>query len=139
MKSKKLNNLNNLCKGQKGGNFLSTSASSHDNAAQAEQIAENGEHMFTMEGRMIIDVNFFANQMICKACGHRLHLLDIVEERRLGPASLFIVICPEIDCLHRNSVTTSKKRDDTKGPFAVNCKSVLGKFLHYTIYVHECF
>ena len=57
MKSKKLNSLNNLCKGQKGGNFLSTSASkeiSHDNAAQAEQIGENGEHMFTIEGRWII-------------------------------------------------------------------------------------
>ena len=66
VKSKKLSSLN-LCKDQKGGNVLSTSASkeiSHDIAAQAQRIGENGDRMFTMEGRRIIDVSFLANQII---------------------------------------------------------------------------
>ena len=145
---KKLNSLKNLCKGQQGEKRIisrdpvspepvpqTTAATTtpdlhrhrQDNAEDADS-TPTARCGYAVEGRRIIDLGHVAQQMICQACTSKLHLSDIVKERRYGLASIFTVICPNAQCLHRNTVTSSKRKDDTKGPFVVNCKTILGKF-----------
>ena len=142
---KKLNSLKNLCKGQQGEKLIisrdpvspepapqTTAATTPDlhrqDTAEDPDSTPTESCRYAVEGRQIIDLGHVAQQMICQACTSKLHLSDIVEERRHGLASIFTVICPNAQCLHRNTITSSKRKDDTKGPFVVNCKTILGKF-----------
>ena len=150
IKKSQLKRLSNLCKGLNGEKVLSAtpdndallsstfntenerSESTCDTTCTAPIMAGNTNNTI-IEGRRIIDIGFLAQQMICEACGGKLHLLDITEEKKYGLASMFVIICPYEKCRHRNTVSTSKRREDTKGPYVVNCKTVLGKHFRSSV------
>ncbi|XP_061168272.1 uncharacterized protein LOC133177209 [Saccostrea echinata] len=75
------------------------------------------------EGRRIVELKFLADQLVCKRCNNRLHLCNIVNEKRYGLGSLLYIKCDSSICEFTNTVCTGKRNE--KGAFDINSKVAL--------------
>ena len=50
-----------------------------------------GSSKTPIEGRRILDIEHFASQLFCQACGVSLMLVDIIKEVRLGLSGWFVI------------------------------------------------
>ena len=81
-----------------------------------------------IEGRRIVHIQTFAEQLNCKNCHSILSLKDIVEEKKIGLACIFYVRCRE--CKKVSSVYSDKqhKTANKNIHFDTNTKAVIGLY-----------
>jgi len=77
------------------------------------------------DGRRIVDVAKLGKNLKCNSCNKTLDLQKIIDEKRSGLHSVFIIRCEE--CNVNNSVATGKIDQDNHKYSHTNMKAVFGK------------
>lgn len=98
--------------------------------------------MCEIEGRRIIHPSTLAHELFCTKCGSILSLVDCIQEKLLGLASMFYIQCRS--CKTITAVNSDKTHEvpSKKRHYDVNTKAVVGKYcmlMHVLCYSYNVY
>jgi len=114
-----------------GGMIKSSNFKTNVYITKTSEKDTSSNDVFKIQGRRIIHVKTLGVQMFCRKCQSVLSLTNIVDEKRIGLASIFLVKCNI--CCSVTGVNTDKQHEvlDQNIHFDSNTKFALGKFMKF--------